>query len=83
MALSDLAEGEWALIESLNLPAEVQNQLAHLGFMPEAPVNAVRRAPAGDPTVYRIDGAEVALRRETARWIMTVPFPAKDEGPQR
>jgi Fe2+ transport system protein FeoA len=82
MALSDLAEGAWAVIESLELPAEIQNQLAHLGFMPEAPVTAVRKAPAGDPTVYRIDGAEVALRRETAQWIMTIPFPMKVEGIQ-
>ena len=27
---------------------------------------ALRRAPAGDPTVYSIDGMEIALRRETA-----------------
>jgi Fe2+ transport system protein FeoA len=28
-----------------------------------------RRAPAGDPRVYRIDGVEVGLRNETARHI--------------
>jgi Fe2+ transport system protein FeoA len=38
----------------------------HMGFMPEARVMVVRRAPAGDPTVYSIDGFEVALRRDTA-----------------
>jgi ferrous iron transport protein A len=32
-------------------------------------VLALRRAPAGDPTVYCVDGAEVALRKETARFI--------------
>ncbi len=73
MALSELPEGKWAVIESLNLSPEVQNQLMHMGFMPEAPVTAIRRAPAGDPTVYGIDGAEVALRRETARWILLAP----------
>ncbi len=72
MALSDLAAGEWGVILSLDLPDEVQNQLAHMGFMPEAPVQALRRAPAGDPTVYRIDGSEVALRRETAKRIAVV-----------
>ena len=79
MALSELAEGESAVIESLNLPPEVQNQLMHLGFMPEAPVTALRRAPAGDPTVYSIDGAEVALRRETARSIILAPTPIEKE----
>jgi Fe2+ transport system protein FeoA len=32
-------------------------------------VLALRRAPAGDPTVYCVDGAEVALRKETAQYI--------------
>jgi hypothetical protein len=38
----------------------------HMGFVPDARVTALRRAPAGDPTVYAIDGMEIALRRETA-----------------
>jgi Fe2+ transport system protein FeoA len=41
----------------------------HMGFVPDALVQAVRRAPAGDPTVYAIDGLEIALRRETAEQI--------------
>ncbi len=41
----------------------------HLGFIPEMRVLALRRAPAGDPTVYCVDGAEIALRRETAKFI--------------
>ncbi len=73
MALHELADGQWAVIKSLDLPVEIQNQLMHMGFMPDAPVTAIRRAPAGDPTVYGIDGSEVALRRETARWIVVRP----------
>jgi len=73
VALSELGEGEWGVISHLDLPAEIQNQLAHMGFMPEAPVQALRRAPAGDPTVYSIDFAEVALRQETARLIQVIP----------
>ncbi len=73
MALSELAEGEWGVIHSIELEADVQNQLAHMGFMPEAPVQALRRAPAGDPTVYSIDSSEVALRRETACQIFVIP----------
>jgi Fe2+ transport system protein FeoA len=37
-----------------------------MGFVPDALVTALRRAPAGDPTVYGVDGMEIALRRETA-----------------
>jgi Fe2+ transport system protein FeoA len=68
-ALSELQIGASGIIETLHLPDEIQHHLMHMGFMPEARVRAVRRAPAGDPTVYAIDGMEVALRRDTARWI--------------
>lgn len=51
---------------ALDLPDSVQNHLMHMGFVPDAMVTTVRRAPAGDPTVYLVDGLEIALRRETA-----------------
>jgi ferrous iron transport protein A len=54
---------------SLDLPESVQNHLMHMGFVPSALVTALRRAPAGDPTVYLVDGLEIALRRETAESI--------------
>ena len=68
-ALSDLAIGCCATLASIELPEAVQGQLMHLGFVPETRVLALRRAPAGDPTVYCVDGAEIALRRETAMFI--------------
>jgi Fe2+ transport system protein FeoA len=69
MALSDLRVGQSATLATLELPEKVSDHLAHLGFLPGAGVEVLRRAPAGDPTVYRIDGVEVALRNETARHI--------------
>ena len=69
MALSEMAVGESAVVASLELPDDVGDHLMHLGFLPEATVEVLRRAPAGDPTVYRVEGAEIALRRETARYI--------------
>jgi ferrous iron transport protein A len=69
MALSELKIGRSAVVDGLLLPDEIQHHLMHMGFMPDAKVRAVRRAPSGDPTVYAVDGMEVALRRETARWI--------------
>jgi ferrous iron transport protein A len=68
-ALSELRIGTLAIVEALDLPDEVGHHLMHMGFVPEARVMVVRRAPAGDPTVYSIDGFEIALRRETARSI--------------
>jgi Fe2+ transport system protein FeoA len=56
-----------------NCPESVQNHLMHMGFVPDALVTALRRAPAGDPTVYAIDGMEIALRHETAEAIRVRP----------
>lgn len=67
--LTDLRIGETAILVALDLPDSVQNYLMHMGFVPNAEVTALRRAPAGDPTVYAIDGMEIALRRETAEAI--------------
>lgn len=64
--LSDLRVGQSGILETLDLPDSVQNHLMHMGFVPNALVTALRRAPAGDPTVYGVDGMEIALRRETA-----------------
>lgn len=69
-ALSDAKVGDTGILDSVNLPEEVSNYLAHLGFLPGTHVEILRRAPAGDPTVYRIDGVEVGLRNETARHIL-------------
>jgi ferrous iron transport protein A len=67
--LSELKIGESAVLVGLDLPESVQNHLMHMGFVPDAQVTALRRAPAGDPTVYAIDGMEIALRIETAKAI--------------
>jgi ferrous iron transport protein A len=71
--LSDLAVGECGVLVALDLPESVQNHLMHMGFVPDAEVTALRRAPAGDPTVYRVDGLEIALRHETASAIRMRP----------
>lgn len=64
--LSELGVGESGVLVALELPESVQNHLMHMGFVPDALVTALRRAPAGDPTVYSVDGMEIALRHETA-----------------
>lgn len=69
MALSEISVGKSAVVASVELPHDVCDHLAHLGFLPETTIAVLRRAPAGDPTVYRVEGAEIALRRETARHI--------------
>lgn len=80
MALSEIRVGESAIVASLELPHDVRDHLMHLGFLPEATIDVLRRAPAGDPTVYRVEGAEIALRQETARYIHVRPRdPGRDQ----
>ena len=67
--LSELNVGQSGILVALDLPESVQNHLMHMGFVPNAMVTTLRRAPAGDPTVYSIDGMEIALRHETAEAI--------------
>lgn len=68
-ALSDAKVGSAGVVERVELPEEISHYLAHLGFLPGTSVEILRRAPAGDPRVYRIDGVEVGLRNETAKHI--------------
>jgi len=71
--LSELTVGESGILIALDLPESVQNHLMHMGFVPDALITALRRAPAGDPTVYCVDGMEIALRHETAEAIRVRP----------
>ena len=75
--LSELNVGESGVLVALDLPESVQNHLMHMGFVPNALVTALRRAPAGDPTVYGVDGMEIALRHETAEAIRVKPADAE------
>lgn len=74
--LSEMKVGGSGVLERLDLPEDISDHLAHLGFLPGANCEVLRRAPAGDPTVYRVDGIEVGLRHETACHILVEPATA-------
>ena len=80
--LSELTVGEKGVLVALDLPENVQNHLMHMGFVPGAEVTALRRAPAGDPTLYGIDGMEIALRHETASAIQIRPVEIRSAATQ-
>ena len=65
-SLSDLRRGEHGILAHLDLPEDQALRLMELGFLPGTRIVAARSAPGGDPRVYRVDGSEFALRRETA-----------------
>lgn len=75
--LAHLKSGETGILDRLDLPEDVARRLMELGFLPGHSVVPARSAPGGEPRVYRVDGSEVALRRETALRLILRP-PAKD-----
>lgn len=76
--LSHLREGEQGVLDRLDLSREEAQRMMELGFVPGACVTAARSAPGGDPRVYRVDGSEIAMRRETAACLkLRLPLPRR------
>lgn len=69
--LPDVPVGTTALISGIadGAPEHVALRLRHLGFRAGNHVESLRVAPLGDPTIYRILGYEMCLRRHEARHI--------------
>ena len=67
--LSDLKLGHAAVVKHFTLPDADANRLMQLGFLPGSTVTYRQRSPFGDPSVYHVEGTDVALRRETAEQV--------------
>jgi ferrous iron transport protein A len=65
--LTQLKRGESGVLDRIELPEDDVRRLMELGFLPGHKVTPGHSAPGGDPRVFRVDGTEVALRRETAQ----------------
>lgn len=73
--LADLPVGAGGVLRTLDLAPDQAQYLMELGFLPGVRVTAIGSAPGGDPRIYRVDGSDVALRRETARHLSLDPQP--------
>lgn len=73
--LAQLSPGERATIVGVASAASaaVAGRLRQLGFRPASDVEVIRRAPMGDPTIYRVQDTELCLRRREARLIEVTP----------
>ena len=84
LTLDRLNEGEEAVLVRIDLPEEDARRLMELGFVPGVEIVAARKSPFGDPRVFRVDGCEVALRRETAAQLyIRLPKTATESGYER
>lgn len=70
--LHQLKAGQTGIIVSIHeTQGDTWNRrMEDLGFSTGTAVTAQRRAPLGDPTIYRIRGYELSLRKREARHIM-------------
>ncbi|WP_233214732.1 FeoA family protein [Mycobacterium sp. 4858] len=66
--LAQLTPGQRATIVGVApaAPPVVAGRLRQLGFRPASHVEVIRRAPMGDPTIYRVQDTELCLRRREA-----------------
>ena len=78
--LVDLEPGRTAVVDELLFDAADAVRLMELGFIPGSSVSCQRRVPFGDLAVYQLDGAQIALRRETAERIRIRPQTARGSG---
>jgi Fe2+ transport system protein FeoA len=69
-SLADLPRGGQGTLAALDLPPDEVDRLMAMGFIPGVRITMTRSAPGGDPVVFHVDGAEVALRRSTARHLL-------------
>jgi ferrous iron transport protein A len=75
IVLAELSPGRRATIVGTvpQATSAVASRLGQLGFRATAQVDVIRRAPLGDPTIYRIQDTELCLRRREAQLIEVVP----------
>lgn len=75
--LSSLRRGTRARIRSVSTARgdRLARRLIDLGLEPGRPVEVVRRAPLGDPTVYRVADYELCLRRHDAALVQVEVLP--------
>jgi len=67
--LCDLRVGERAIVSELELAPSLAEHLMNLGMVPGLEVTVTRSCPGGDPRVYRVEGTEIAMRRDLSRHI--------------
>lgn len=73
--LSQLPPGRSATVVSVDDSGPVGRRLLDLGLLPGTAIQALRRAPLGDPGVYELRGYRLCLRRSETDRIRVRPEP--------
>ena len=68
--MGELPVGRRARVVEIAGSGKHQRRMLDMGFVPDAEVTTLRRAPLGDPIEYRIKGTAVALRSKDADTVL-------------
>jgi Fe2+ transport system protein FeoA/Mn-dependent DtxR family transcriptional regulator len=68
--MGELPVGRQARVVEIAGSGKHQRRMLDMGFVPDAEVTTLRRAPLGDPIEYRIKGTAVALRSKDADTVL-------------
>ena len=58
--------GSHVIVDNIHSTGLLRERMLALGLTKGAKIEVVRRGPSGDPTIYNIRGAMIALRWEEA-----------------
>lgn len=64
--LSNIEIGKSVRVENITARGLLRERMLAIGLTKGAEVEVIRRGPSGDPTVYNIRGAMIALREDEA-----------------
>jgi len=70
--LHNVSIGTYVTVEDLFSTGMLRERMLALGITKGAKIEVVRKGPSGDPTVYNIRGAMIALRSEEASLISVI-----------
>lgn len=70
--LDNISVGNYVIIQELSSTEMLRERMLALGLTKGARIEVVRKGPSGDPTVYNIRGAMIALRKEEASLISVI-----------
>ena len=62
--LSDLKQGESAIVSKLSSKGKIRRRLQDIGIVEGTNIECIQKSPLGDPIPYFIRGAVIALRSE-------------------
>jgi ferrous iron transport protein A len=69
LKLDTIPIGKHVSVEELSATELLRERMLALGLTKGVRVEVIRKGPSGDPTVYNIRGAMIALRKEEASLI--------------